>query len=72
MTHRMPGMEDAGGNQVKDEALLAHLDGVAGVVAAVETSHDLDLLREEVHDLSLTFVAPLGADHHDVGHERGR
>ena len=61
-------MEDAGRDQMEDEALLAHLDGVAGVVAAVVAGHDLDLLREQVHDLALAFVAPLGADHHDVWH----
>ena len=41
---------------------LAHADGVAGVVAAVVAGHDLDLLREQVDDLALAFVAPLGAD----------
>ena len=50
---------------------LADADGVAGVVAAVVAGHDLDLLREQVHDLALAFVAPLGADDHDVGHGRG-
>jgi hypothetical protein len=63
-----PRMEDARRDQVKDEMLLADLDGVAGVVAAVEAGHDLDLLGEQVHDLSLAFVAPLGADHDNVGH----
>ena len=64
-----PGMQDARRDEMEDELLLAHLDGVAGVVAAVEAGHDLDLLREEVHDLAFAFVAPLGAGHHDVGHE---
>ena len=63
-------VEDPGRDQVEDEALLAHQDRVAGVVAAVVTGHDLHLVGEQVHDLSLPFVAPLGAGDDDVRHER--
>ncbi len=65
-------MEDARRDQVEDEMLLSDLDGVASVVAAVEAGHDLDLLREQVHDLSLAFVAPLGADHNDIRHSTAK
>ena len=37
-------------------------DRVAGVVAALESDDEVRLLREEVGDLSLAFVAPLRAD----------
>jgi hypothetical protein len=41
---------------------------VAGVVAAVVAGHHLHLLREEIDDLPLAFVAPLGARYDDIGH----
>ena len=46
---------------------VAH-DGVPGVVAALEADHHVRLLREEIDDLALTLVAPLGAHDHDAGH----
>jgi hypothetical protein len=35
---------------------------VAGVVAALEADHGIRPLSEQVRDLPLPFVAPLGAD----------
>ena len=61
-------MQDPGGNQVQHEALPAHDHGVARVVAAVVAGHDLDARREQVDDLALALVAPLGACDHDVRH----
>ncbi len=61
-------MEHAGGDEVKDEFLAPDDDGVARVVAPVITGHDLDLVRQEVNELPLALVAPLGAGDHDVGH----
>ena len=43
-------------------------EGVAGVVAALETHDDVGLLGQPVDDLALALVAPLGADHHHVCH----
>ena len=43
--------------------------GVAGVVAALETHDDVGLLGEPVDDLAFAFVAPLGADHDNICHE---
>ena len=64
------GVKDPGRDQMEDEPLLPDEDRVAGVVAAVVTGHHLHLVREEVDDLPLPLVAPLGADDDDVGHER--
>jgi hypothetical protein len=63
-------MEDAGRDQMEDEPLLPDEDRVAGVVAAVVAGHHLHLVGEQVDDLTLPLVAPLGAGDDDVGHER--
>ncbi len=57
----LPRPEDAGGDQLEDELLLAHLDGVARVVAALAADHHVDLAGQHVDDLALALVAPLGA-----------
>jgi hypothetical protein len=42
---------------------------VTGVVAALEARHRSGALREEIHDLALAFIAPLGADDdHELSH----
>ena len=43
-------------------------DRVAGVVAALEADDDVGLLGEQVDDLALALVAPLGADDHGAWH----
>ena len=54
---------------------VAH-DRVAGVVAALEADDDVRPLGEQVGDLALAFVAPLGADENYSWHRmvsvRGR
>ena len=39
-------------------------DGVAGIVAAGAACADVDALAEDVDQLALAFVAPLGPKHH--------
>ena len=60
------GMQDARGDQMKDEFLAVHHQGVAGVVAALIPHHHPGPLGQEVDDLPLAFVTPLGAHHHYV------
>jgi hypothetical protein len=55
--------QDARGNQVQDGLLAADDEGVAGVVAALEAHDGADVLREQVDDLALAFIAPLGTQH---------
>ncbi len=63
--------QDAGGNQRQDGLLAADHQGVAGVVAALEARHRGDALGEQVDDLALALVAPLGADDDDeLAHAR--
>ena len=61
-------VQDARGNQVQHEALPVHDHGVARVVAAVVASHHLHPGREQVDDLALALVAPLGACDDDIRH----
>ena len=60
------GMQDARGNQVEHELLAADVDGVAGVVAALVAADDREVRGQQIDDLALAFVAPLGAQHGDV------
>ena len=68
---RLARVEDPGRDQVELELVAVADDRVAGVVAALEARHDVGLLGEQVGELSLALVAPLGAHDHDSGHDRG-
>jgi hypothetical protein len=46
---------------------VAH-DRVPRIVAALKAHDGVDLLGEQVGDLALTLVAPLGAHYHDAWH----
>ncbi len=59
------GTQDAGGNQVEHGLLAADHQRVAGVVAALEADDGADILRQQIDDLALAFIAPLGAQHYD-------
>src|SRR5581483_3709929 len=59
----LAGVEDPGRDQVELPLLLAAHDRVAGVVAALETHDGVAVLGEQVGDLALALVAPLGADY---------
>ena len=41
---------------------------MTGIVTALEPRDDIGALAQPVDDLALALVAPLGADHHHVGH----
>ena len=64
----LAGVEDPRGDQVELEGLAVADDRVAGVVAALKADHDVGLLGEQVGDLPLSFIAPLGADYDDSRH----
>ena len=65
-------IEDPGRDQVELPLHAVAHDGVAGVVAALEADHEVRLLGEQVDDLALALVAPLGAHDHDAGHVVGQ
>ena len=64
-------VEDPRGDQVELERLAVTDDRVAGVVAALEPHDHLRPLGEQVGDLPLSFVAPLGADYYESWHGGG-
>ena len=68
---QLAGVEDPRRDQVELERLAAADDRVAGVVAALEAHDGVGLLGEQVGDLPLALVAPLGADDDDARHVRG-
>jgi hypothetical protein len=55
-------VENARRDLVKDELVVLHLHGVAGVGPALVARDDVDVLGKNVYDLSLPLVAPLAAD----------
>ena len=57
------GVEDPGGDEVELVDLLTRHDRVPGVVAPLVAGDDIAALSEQVDDLSLSLVAPLGSDH---------
>src|SRR5262245_62216447 len=61
---------DARRNQVQNELVIyppaADDDGVAGVVAALVASDNVEMWRQQVNDLALPFVSPLRADDCEV------
>ena len=62
------GVEDAAGDEVQRVRLVAGHDGVARVVAALVARDHVAALGEQVNDLALALIAPLGADHHRRRH----
>jgi hypothetical protein len=58
----LPRVEDPGRDLMEDEALLANLHRVPGIGAALIAGHNVHLLRQDVDNLPLPLVAPLGTD----------
>jgi hypothetical protein len=61
-------VQDAARDQVELPGLAFAHDRVPGVVAALEADDHVGALGQQVNDLALAFVAPLGANDHDPGH----
>ena len=57
--------EDAGGNQGQDGLAAADDQRVPGVVSALEARDRGGALRQQIDDLALALIAPLGADDDD-------
>ena len=58
----LAGMNNPRWDLVEDELLLAHVDGVSSVRAALVTGDQVHVLCKHVDNLSLALVAPLTAD----------
>ena len=67
---RDPWVEDPARDELEGERLVLDDDGVAGVVPALVAHHDLHVGGEEVGELALPLVAPLGAHDNCSGHAR--
>jgi hypothetical protein len=62
------GIEDPRRDQVEGPLHAVAHDRVPGVVAALEAHDHLRALGDQIHDLALALVAPLGANDHDAWH----
>src|SRR5262249_45608706 len=63
---RDAGMQDPRRYQPQHELRALHVDGVAGVVTALIAANDGKTWREEIDDLALAFVAPLGTQDNQI------
>ena len=61
-------VEDPARDELQGESLAAHDDRVTGVVATLVAHDNAHVFGEEVGELALSLVAPLGSDHHGRGH----
>ncbi len=55
------GAQDAAGDELQHVFFAVNDDGVTGVVASSIAGDHIELLGEDVDDLTLAFVAPLGS-----------
>ena len=53
---------------MKDIFLALDVHGVACVIAALRADYHVGLFRQNINDLSLAFVAPLGPHQNRIGH----
>jgi len=54
---------------MKDDLFFADDDCMAGVVASLVPGDDIETLAQDIDDLSLPLVTPLGAYNNDIGHD---
>ncbi len=62
------GPQHARGQQRQLVGFAVDDQGMAGIVAALETYDDVGLFRQPVDDLALPLVAPLRADDDNISH----
>ena len=59
-------VQNARGHEVENVFLVPDNDGMARVRAALEADYDVRLFRQEVDNLALAFIAPLGANEYSI------
>ena len=59
-------VENPGRHEMEDILLIPEDHGVTSVRAALETDHDIRLFSQEVNDLALAFIAPLGPNEYSI------
>ena len=67
---RQRAAHDPRRQQAELVGLRAHYERVPRVVTALEAHDGIGAARQPVDDLALALIAPLGADHGDVGQAR--
>ena len=65
--HRRRAAHDAGREQRELIGVLADDERMPGIMPALEAHDDIGALAEPIDDLALALIAPLGADHRDIG-----
>ena len=60
--------QDAAGNQLENELLLADKNRVPGIVAALIARDDVEMLGKQVDNFAFAFIAPLSAKHNQITH----
>jgi hypothetical protein len=53
---------------MKNKLLTAHNHGVAGVIAPLKPDNNIGMFCQQINDLALAFITPLGADYDYVSH----
>jgi hypothetical protein len=64
-----PGVEDAGWYKVQRVFLAVGDNSVPGIVASLKTDNYVRIPGQQIHDFTLAFIAPLGADYNYTGHK---
>ena len=59
-------VQNARGHEVENVFLVSDDDGMARVRAALEADYDIRFLGQEVNNLALAFIAPLGANEYSI------
>ena len=55
-------VNDARRQKPQNKGLVADINAVPGIMAALISRHDIKTVRQQIDDLSLSLIAPLGAD----------
>src|SRR5688500_332797 len=61
-------MQRPGRNEMQYGLFTVDHQGVAGIVAALETDDDIGVAGKKIDNFAFTFVAPLGSDDCYIGH----
>ena len=64
------GTENSGRNEVENVTFVTDLNGVTGIVSALETDDHIDILGQNVNEFTFAFIAPLGTDKHIYCHNK--
>src|SRR5258708_40293673 len=58
-------VNDARRQEPQNKGFIADINAVPGIMPALITRHDIKSIRQQIYDLSLSLIAPLGADNYN-------